>query len=140
VHDPALRAVGPIFVFALVPFAVHGLSGGLRRFAIAFAGCAAIAGLYSLWHAVFGALLDAPIAPDEGDHLRIAIAVGAFALLFAIQGILSAYPHAAIARALYPRLFAGLYLDDLFTRLTFRIWPARRTLPESGPSARTSLR
>ena len=26
---------------------------------------------------------------------------------------------------LYPPLFAGLYLDELFTRLTFRVWPAR---------------
>ncbi len=30
-----------------------------------------------------------------------------------------------LARALYPWLFAGLYLDERFTRFTFRVWPPR---------------
>ena len=42
-----------------------------------------------------------------------------------VQGAVRAYPQGALARWLYPRLFAGLYLDELFTRLTFRLWPAR---------------
>jgi len=51
--------------------------------------------------------------------------LGCFGLLFAVQGAVRARPQGALARWLYPWLFAGLYLDELFTRLTFRLWPAR---------------
>ena len=51
--------------------------------------------------------------------------LGCFALLFVVQGAVRARPQGALARGLYPWLFAGLYLDELFTRLTFRLWPAR---------------
>ena len=60
---------------------------------------------------------------------RNTIALAVFTALFLCQGWLSARPNGAFARALYPRLFAGLYLDDLFTRLTFRLWPARNPGP-----------
>ena len=33
--------------------------------------------------------------------------------------------HAAHANRLYDWIYAGLYLDERFTRLTFRLWPAR---------------
>ena len=46
-----------------------------------------------------------------------------FTCLFVLQAALQARPQGRLARALYPRLFAGFYLDELFTRLTFRIWP-----------------
>jgi NAD(P)H-quinone oxidoreductase subunit 5 len=55
----------------------------------------------------------------------VAWALGCFVLLFVVQGTVRAHPQGALARNLYPWLFAGLYLDELFTRLTFRVWPAR---------------
>lgn len=51
-------------------------------------------------------------------------------LLFALQVVLQTRPESALAHALYPQLFAGFYLDEAFTRLTFRIWPPKR-LPRS---------
>ncbi len=51
--------------------------------------------------------------------------LGCFGLLFAVQGAVRAHPDGRLARSLYPWLCAGLYLDELFTRLTFRVWPAR---------------
>ena len=52
--------------------------------------------------------------------------VGAsFGLLFMVQGAVRVWPRGALSRWLYPSLFAGLYLDELFTCLTFRLWPAR---------------
>lgn len=141
-QEPALWALGPIVVCALVPLAVRGLAGGLDRFALAFAGCAGVAALYGLWHACFGALLDSPGSPGSPDTsmtLRIAIALACFGFLFGVQGILSARPSGRLASALYPRLFAGLYLDDLFTRLTFRIWPARLPLLEDVDAHRNPL-
>jgi NAD(P)H-quinone oxidoreductase subunit 5 len=55
----------------------------------------------------------------------VAWVLGCFVLLFVVQGAVRAQPHSTLARGLYPWLFAGLYLDELFTRLTFRLWPAR---------------
>jgi len=49
-----------------------------------------------------------------------------FVLLYSIQMIVRLNPMGALASALYPWLYAGLYLDELFTRATFRIWPANR--------------
>ena len=42
-----------------------------------------------------------------------------------VQGAVRIWPRGALAHGLYPTLFAGLYLDELFTRMTFRLWPAR---------------
>jgi NAD(P)H-quinone oxidoreductase subunit 5 len=53
------------------------------------------------------------------------ITCAAFGLLFAVQATLITHPHGKLAHRLYPPLFAGLYLDELFTRFTFKVWPAK---------------
>ena len=56
----------------------------------------------------------------------LSVWVGAcFGALYLLQVWLLAYPRGVVARALYPRAYAGFYLDERFTRLTFRVWPAR---------------
>jgi NAD(P)H-quinone oxidoreductase subunit 5 len=50
-----------------------------------------------------------------------------------VQGAVRARPQGTLARKLYPWLFAGLYLDELFTRLTFRVWPARVPVTPDAP-------
>ncbi|MEZ4330478.1 MAG: NADH-quinone oxidoreductase subunit L [Myxococcota bacterium] len=122
-REPSLAVLGPIFVLALAPLVAGGLAGGAGRLAFALAASVGLALLYAVGHAGFGALLDWPASPVSAA--RIAIALTAFGLLFGVQGWIAARPDGRLARALYPRLFAGLYLDDLFTRLTFRLWPAR---------------
>ncbi len=42
---------------------------------------------------------------------------------------MTAHPAGAVARALYPHAVAGFHLDELFTRLTFRVWPPVLTVP-----------
>ena len=50
-----------------------------------------------------------------------------FALLYLVQGIVRRDPSGRLATALYPWFYAGLYMDELFTRGTFRIWPTKQT-------------
>jgi NAD(P)H-quinone oxidoreductase subunit 5 len=57
------------------------------------------------------------------------IVIGGFMLLFLISATVSVWPQGRFAQRLQPHLFAGLYLDELFTRFTFRIWPVR--LPDT---------
>lgn len=63
--------------------------------------------------------LDPPFTPV------IVVLIG-FALLYLIQAIVRKAPSGRLATVLYPWFYAGLYMDELFTRVTFRIWPAKQ--------------
>ena len=61
-----------------------------------------------------------------------------FTLLFAMQCLIRTRPHGAVASSLYPRFYAGLYLDEWFTRMTFRVWPAKlSSISNDSPSGVT---
>jgi NAD(P)H-quinone oxidoreductase subunit 5 len=127
---PALWAVSAILALALVPL----LAGPLLRAGGAWvvagvAGSFAVALAYFGLHLLFKQWLGAPAAANMG---LVAWVIGCFVVLFIVQGAVRARPQGALSRKLYPWLFAGLYLDEIFTRLTFRVWPAR--LP-AGPAA-----
>jgi NAD(P)H-quinone oxidoreductase subunit 5 len=47
-----------------------------------------------------------------------------FVLLYAFKTIIRISPAGWFAASLYPWFYSGLYLDELFTRATFRLWPA----------------
>ncbi len=95
---------------------------GLKAFALRGLGLTVI---FLGWHALAGQLFAMP----AGQPMLTAtwlVASGGFALLFVVERVLHARPHGSLARALQPRLFAGLYLDELFTRMTFWLWPPKR--------------
>ena len=126
VHAPALWAVGVILSLALAPLVARPLREGsswqrLTGPTVAFGVALAYFGL----HAVFGRWLGLDSGGGAPSLALIAWVLGCFGLLFVVQGTVRARPHGALARGLYPWLFAGLYFDELFTRLTFWVWPAR---------------
>ena len=84
-------------------------------------------GAYLLWHQAAGWLLDQHLAaaPLPLTVVAMAMLVG----LYLLQGLLLARPYGALAQRLYPLAFAGFYLDEHVTRLTFRLWPARALQP-----------
>ena len=123
---PALWALGGILSLALAPLLYGPVlrAGGWWSLA-GLVGAFAVALAYFGLHAVFSRWLGTDsvgAAPSSG---LIVWVLGCFGLLFIIQGAVRAQPQGRLARGLYPWLFAGLYLDELFTRLTFRLWPAR---------------
>jgi len=120
---PALWAVSAVLALALVPL----LAGPLLRAGGAWvlaglAGAFAVALAYFGLHLLFKQWLGAPAPASMGG---VAWVIGCFVVLFIVQGVVRARPQGALSRKLYPWLFAGLYLDEAFTRLTFRVWPAR---------------
>jgi NAD(P)H-quinone oxidoreductase subunit 5 len=122
----ALRGGGPMAALvglSLAPLVARG--GGWRALAVA--------ALYAGGHFASGRLLALPPAPPP-PTAGVVVALGGFAMLFGVQAMLQARPRGRLARALQPHLFAGLYLDELFTRLTFRLWPPRRP-PSPAPTA-----
>ena len=126
VKAPALWALGGILSLALAPLLAGPVLrvGGWWRLA-GLAGAFAVALAYFGLHAVFSRWLGAENMGAAPSMALVAWVLGCFGLLFVVQGAVRARPQGALARSLYPWLFAGLYLDELFTRLTFRIWPAR---------------
>lgn len=122
---PALWAMGGILSLALAPL----LTGPLLRAGIAgallgLAGASAVALAYFGLHAMFSGWLGVAGA-GPASPLLVAWVLVCFGLLFVVQGAVHIWPRGRLARRLYPAMFAGLYLDDLFTRMTFRLWPAR---------------
>jgi NAD(P)H-quinone oxidoreductase subunit 5 len=84
----------------------------------------ALTQLYFVWHLLFSGLAPAP-APTSGP--LVAWVVFAFGLLYGSQVWLRCFPQGRFARALFPWAYCGFYLDETFTRLTFRIWPLKLT-------------
>lgn len=78
--------------------------------------------LYVLWHLGFSKLI--PALPMASVPLMVWVGV-CFAILYLLQIWLLAYPNGTLATRLYPWAYAGFYLDERFTRLIFRVWPAR---------------
>lgn len=132
--EPALWALAAIVALALTPLLARTATGGGTRVAALIAGSLGVAVLYFGWHAVFSGLLEGHGQEAAASTTRLAIVFVGFGLLFVLQSILSARPHGTLARRLHPPLFAGLYLDEIFTRITFRVWPARLPAPTDARS------
>jgi NAD(P)H-quinone oxidoreductase subunit 5 len=54
-----------------------------------------------------------------------------FLALYAAQAVILSRQSLAPKSRLYDWIYAGLYLDERYTRLTFRLWPAR--VPSADP-------
>jgi NAD(P)H-quinone oxidoreductase subunit 5 len=100
----------------------------LGAFGVAFA--------YFGLHHVFGWFVDVPksIHANMFDLLWVMVC---FTLLFVMQCLIRARPHGAVASRFYPWFYAGLYLDEWFTRTTFRVWPVKLSIAR--PIARTGV-
>ncbi|MDP3277446.1 MAG: NADH-quinone oxidoreductase subunit L [Deltaproteobacteria bacterium] len=79
--------------------------------------------LYVGWHAAAARLM--PAHHESSNGLSWVLVIIGFSLLFALKTSFQVSPEGRLARALYPYLYAGLYLDERFTRVTFRVWPPR---------------
>lgn len=123
--EPALWGMGGVLALALVPLlAGPRLRAGVPGALSGLAGAVVVALAYFGLHAVFGGWLG-QIGPGQASPVLVAWVLVCFCLLFIVQGAVRISPRGALARLLYPTLFAGLYFDELFTRMTFRLWPAR---------------
>lgn len=126
---PSTLATGTILALALAGvIATIDWRGGLRAMRAPLTLVLGLPLAYGAWHAVM-----APIAPAIVPAALPTAIFGAVPLAFlgllALQATVTARPASAVARALYPHAVAGFHLDELFTRLTFRLWPPVLTVP-----------
>ena len=142
-QEPGLWAMAGVLSLALAP-----LVGGTLRWSdgsvnerLRWAGVLAalsVALAYFGLHAVFGRWLG--IQTAHPPAALTAWVLVWFCILFAVQWIVRAAPEGRLAHRLYPWFYAGFYLDELFTRLTFRVWPARLPPSTSPATAPTGTR
>jgi NAD(P)H-quinone oxidoreductase subunit 5 len=129
----------PWTALAFLTFGLSTLLWSSTRSARRFiAGCLTVllgTLLYLGWHGLIGAAIG--LHTRAGVDRTDAIVVGAFFGLYAIQ-IHIFERGRLLSRQVYEWVYAGFYLDEYFTRLTFRIWPVRdahTALPNTSSSA-----
>ncbi len=119
------RAAALILSLALAPLFVSGISNGGRSLLRATLGAVILVASYALGHELFTTLAPDVSGSPMMDATRLAVVAIAFGALYVVQATIATQPSGRLARALYPACFAGFYLDEIWTRLTFRIWPPR---------------
>jgi NAD(P)H-quinone oxidoreductase subunit 5 len=98
--------------------------------------------LYLLWHLLFAGLAPAPTTVAWPLVAWVALS---FSLLYGTQVWLRCHPQGRFARAFYPWAYCGFYLDESFTRLTFKVWPVQlspiqaQTLANRNPLAQGEM-
>ena len=130
VHDrlsPVDELAVPMLVvlvgLSIVPLLARRMSGPIAGVVLLYAG----------WHVVAARVMPVPeLAPSP---LAWGLVGVGFAGLFAVKSTLQRRPRGRLAEALYPWLFSGLYLDERFTRLMFRVWPPRLRPRSDAPRA-----
>lgn len=84
--------------------------------------------LYLVWHLLFDEL----VADFAGaSSLSVAWVLAWFSAFYLCQAWLRLYPEGQFSRRFYPWAYAGFYLDETFTRLTFRLWPIKYSPAQS---------
>jgi NAD(P)H-quinone oxidoreductase subunit 5 len=143
----AAPAHGPLALalfLSFVPMISRGLAAGRRAFGLAALSTAGAAAAYFAGHALFDGL-SSSIAPSVHaagtSSLGWTVVASGLVALFVAQTILQTSPSGRLTRAIQPHLLRGLYLDDWFTRMTFRVWPPRLERPTAQtPSSRARPR
>ncbi len=124
VHLPeAIAPLSLVLGLSFAPMLGRALAAGARPFLIALAFTAGAAAAYFGWHVVFELLAPQLNAGFETSSLKWNFVVGGMVVLFIAQTILQTSPNGWFANRLQPHLVSGLYIDDWFTRVTFRLWP-----------------
>jgi NAD(P)H-quinone oxidoreductase subunit 5 len=142
--SPAHGPLALALLLSFVPMIARALAAGKRAFALAALFTLGAAAAYFAGHAIFDQLAPS-IAPSieasATSSLEWSIVVAGLVTLFIAQTVLQTSPGSRLARLIQPHLRMGLYIDDWFTRMTFRVWPPRLERPTAPtPSSRTRPR
>ena len=132
--DVGTRAAAVVLSLALAPLFVRGLAEDLGTMLRGAGVAVALVVAYAAGHAVFGTIAPTMRGAPTMEALRFGIVATAFLTLYTVQVAIAARPNGRIARALYPACFAGFYLDELCTRLTFHLWPPRTAAARVTPA------
>lgn len=106
-----------VVALAVVPFT---LVDGRRPSAGSMVAVLAVPLAYLALHEVFAELVPHGASAPAGLLVFTGVA---FLALFAVQATCRVHPDAGLVRRLRPWIYAGLFLDDAFTRIAFTVSP-----------------
>jgi NAD(P)H-quinone oxidoreductase subunit 5 len=125
-QEPVLWVLSFVVCLALVPLlSAQAMRVGGWGSVLLVLGSFAVALLYFALHHLALAWLGTLARPPLKQPGLCAWVVIGFAALFGLQTWIRSQPQSRLSRRLYPWFYAGLYLDEWFTRLSFRVWPVR---------------
>jgi NAD(P)H-quinone oxidoreductase subunit 5 len=108
--------------------------GASHRMAGLLKGLALVIGLGLAYLLMHGVVAPLGLSSQPQHSMWMAWAVVCSALLYVAQLILHGYRHSPIAQTCYPWVYGGFYLDEIFTRWTFRLWPVQMPRPPAASS------
>jgi NAD(P)H-quinone oxidoreductase subunit 5 len=124
IHLPeSLPPLTLILGLSFAPMLGRAIAAGARPFLIALLFTLGAAAAYFGWHAAFELLAPQLNGGLEASAFKWNIVVAGLVVLFVAQTILQTSPNGWFANRVQPHLVSGLYIDDWFTRVTFRLWP-----------------
>ncbi|MBX3162154.1 MAG: NADH-quinone oxidoreductase subunit L [Deltaproteobacteria bacterium] len=124
--DHMSSSIGPlalVLALSFAPMTGRALAAGKRAFWLAALFTVGASAAYFGWHVAFELIAPEINAGPGASTLEWSIVVGGLGLLFVTQSILQTNPNGRFSNWLQPHLLSGLYIDDWFTRVTFRLWP-----------------
>jgi NAD(P)H-quinone oxidoreductase subunit 5 len=110
---------------AVILAAVVATRGSAASLALA-ASAMGVSGIYFGYETLFQRIVPVAASNDAPHRALPIFALACFVVLYGIQAIVRVHPGGRVAAAIYPWFYAGLYLDEVFARATFRLWPARQ--------------
>jgi NAD(P)H-quinone oxidoreductase subunit 5 len=119
-------AIGPLVLvlgLSFAPMIGRAIAAGRRAFVIAALFAVGASAAYVGWHVIFELLAPGIDAGMEASATKWTIVVTGLVVLYLAQSLLQTRPNGWFSRWLQPHLVSGLYIDDWFTRVTFRLWP-----------------
>lgn len=119
-------SIGPLaFILGLsfAPMIGRALAAGPRALGLAAMFTVGASAAYFGWHVAFEQIAHDVNAGVEASNTKWLIVVAGLGVLFLTQSMLQTRPNGWFSRWLQPHLVSGLYIDDWFTRVTFRLWP-----------------
>jgi NAD(P)H-quinone oxidoreductase subunit 5 len=118
-----IQPLAPILALSLAPMIWRALPAGRQAFRLAVLLAVGASALYFGWHFLFEQIAPSVDAGFATTTLQWKIVVAGLCVLFFGQSILQASPDGFFTGWLLPPLLSGFYIDDWFTRVTFRLWP-----------------
>lgn len=118
--------IGPLVLvlgLSFAPVIGRALAAGMRPFMLTALFTLGASAAYFGWHVVFELLAPEINAGMEASATKWTIVVAGLVVLYLAQSLLQTRPNGWFSRWLQPHLVSGLYIDDWFTRVTFRLWP-----------------
>jgi NAD(P)H-quinone oxidoreductase subunit 5 len=119
-------ALGPlalVLALSFAPMIGRGLSCGLRALGLSLLFALGASTAYFGFHFVFELIAPQINAGMEASSFQWTIVAAGLGALFIAQSFLQTRPTGWFADRVLPHLLSGLYIDDWFTRVTFRLWP-----------------